>query len=551
MNGKEYMSRLFRDHGHTHVFYMETLFTATFLDLEEMYGVKPVLAHSELAAGYMADGYARSTQKPGLCFAQSIGAANLAAGIHDAWLANSPVVAVTGKKMPHLQYRNAYQESDHSKLFQGVTKFHGIAFEAGEFARVLKQGLREATTGRPQPVHIDAFDFEGIATEDAEMNGPYDPELQYSKSPAYRPSADESSVKKAAEAINKASKPILVIGRGAAVSDKEKTLAALARKADIPIVCTPDGKTFVDEDDSLWLGVAGTYGMFSANRAIKEADLVIYAGSMVSDQTTLGFSAPSSKTLIIQIDIDGAKIGQNYPNTIGLNGDVLMVAGQLAKEVKEKRRDQWREATAAYKREFFKELTDLADKASNGVNIAKMCGEISKVLPDDAIVVADTGWSAMWSSTALRMKSTQNYYRAAGTLGWSFPASLGVKCAHKERPVINFTGDGGMMYYFTEWETAVREGLNIISIVNHNGLLAQCVRFREEATQKMMDQEREKISFPNINFSEAAKAFGANGVRIEKIADLAPAIKVAIESEKPTLIEVMTDWEISPLAPIK
>ena len=123
LTGKEYMSQLFRDSGLDHIFYMETMIVDTILDLEK-YGVKPVLAHSEFAAAYMADGYARSSQKPGVCFAQSIGSANLAAGLHDAWMANSPVIAITGSKMPPFQYRNAYQLSNHMAHFSGYAQHH-------------------------------------------------------------------------------------------------------------------------------------------------------------------------------------------------------------------------------------------------------------------------------------------------------------------------------------------------------------------------------------------------------------------------------------------
>jgi len=204
-----------------------------------------------------------------------------------------------------------------------------------------------------------------------------------------------------------------------------------------------------------------------------------------------------------------------------------------------------------YKDEFLSDLKALGDKASDGINTVRMCAAVSAALPDDAIVVADTGWSAMWSSTAVRMKGTQDYFRAAGSLGWSFPGSLGVKCANMSRPVFNFIGDGGMLYYFTEWETAVRNGLNTISIVNNNGHLAQCIEIKDGATPEMIEQELANVAFPTVNFAEAAKQFGADGIRVEREEDIAPAIKAALESGRPTLIEVMTDWRIMPLAPVK
>lgn len=552
INGKDYMSCLFRDYGIDHVFYMEAILVSTMLDLEEKYGVKPILAHSELAAGYMADGYARASQKPGVCFSQSIGAANLAASLHDAWLGNSPVIALTGYKLHSLQYRNAYQESDHKAHFSGVTKFNAMTYDAKEFPHILKQCFREVTTGTPQPAHLDILGVEGVETEDAIIDEPYVAEPRYGSFPAYRPSADEKDVAEAAAAINKSKKPVIVAGRGAKYSDKDGKLVELARKADIPIVTTPDAKTIIDETDDLWGGIVGNYGMDSANRTVKESDLVIYVGSMVSDQTTLEYTVPPIETKVIQIDINGAQIGKNYGNCIGLQGDALRVIEQLDKKVEKKSRTNWRTEVHNYVMNSLQKMSDLSKKETiEGINTAYLCNEISKVLPDDAIIVSDTGWSAVWTSTAVRMKASQDYFRAAGSLGWGLPASMGVKCANPDKPVICFMGDGGSLYYFTEFETAVRNGINTVTIINNNTMYAQCIEFNPKASPERMEQERKLVTFPTVNFTKAAESFGAFAVRVEKPEDIKPAIQKALASGKPALVEVMTDWKIMPLSPFE
>lgn len=555
MTGQEYLANTLKENGTTHLFYQEYALNRLINDLEEKYGVKPILGHSELAVGYMADGYARVSGKPGVCFSQSIGACNLAASLHDAWLGNSPVIAMTGCKPSELQVRNSYQESNHTAHFSGVTKFNAPLLGEKEFPHLIRQCFREVTTGSPRPAHIELAGVGGEVWEAALMEEDFIAEEAYSAYPAHRPAADASTVKKAAAMITEAKKPVIVSGRGVFYSDDENILTKLAEKAQIPVVTTPDGKTTIDEAHKLWTGIVGGYGMVCANKAVTEADLVIYIGSMVSDQTTMEFTVPPKDRNILQIDIDGAQIGKNYPNTFGLMGDAKTVMLQLLEEIEEIDREAWCAYTAGLVAETAgKQQASEAKTMDEGCNTAKLCKVLGDNLPEDAVVVADTGWSAVWSAGSVRMKSSQRYIRAAGSLGWSVPAAIGAKCALPDRPVVCFCGDGAFFYHLQEIETAAKYGINTITILNNNALYAQCVDcidefFDPETEQHKIDKERQLSTLGPVNFTKVVQEFGAMAIRVEKDADIEPAIQKALKADRPVVIEVVTDWKTRPLDP--
>lgn len=540
--GCEYIAKLFAQYGITHVFNMEAMLRMTVREMEKE-GIQIVMAHSENGAGYMADGYARASGRIGVCMAQSIGAANLAGGIHDAYLASSPVLALTGKKTPLHQYRDAYQESDHRLFYESITKFNGEAVQPEQLPFLLRQAIRCATTGRSRPVHLDMPNHMGRLMEAAEITEPIYSDPIYGSYPPVRQKAPEDAIAKAAAALHAALRPVLVGGRGAAVSHAGQELLELAEKNDIPLVTSPDGKTLVDEGHPLWGGIAGGYGMVCANKTIQQADLVIFVGTAAGDQTTCDWRAPLPGTTVIQIDIEPSELGKNYPNTIGLAGDARTILKQLTAAVKKETRINWREQVKDYLKETLEIQQMRIDRMGSMLNPEQLCDSLSSALPDDAVLFSDTGFSAVWTATFLRMKASQSYYRAAGSLGWAFPAALGAKCANPDRPVFAFIGDGGMYYHLSEMETAVRNGIRTITIVNNNQVLAQCSGDITHVYYDDKNTAAKRFSFAPISFCEIAKAFGAEGILVTKKEEIQPAIQRALQCRKPVLIEVMTDKE--------
>ncbi len=542
MMGCEYLSRMLKEYGVTHVFHIEAMLRMTIKEMEKL-GVKAIMAHSENGAGYMADGYARISGRPGVCMAQSIGAANLAGGIEDAYLAGSPVIALTGKKIPYHQYRNSYQESDHRLFFEGITKFNAEVTIADQLPYLMRQCFRAVTTGKPRPAHLDIPNRMGRTIEVAGIKEAFAIEPRFGAYPPFRPSADEEDINKALKRIETADKPIIVIGRGARLSDAGPEILKLAHKADIPVVTTPDGKTVINEIDPLWSGICGEYGMECANKALAAADLVIFIGTQTNDQTTYDWKCPPVTTKAIQIDIEPSELGRNYPDTVGLLGDAKVVTGQLADGVMALGHKVWKSEVAEYFDETMKEYEERVNCPSDCIRPEKLCAEVSKALPDDAVLVADTGFAAVWTSVMLRMKDSQRYIRAAGSLGWAFPGALGVKCGVPNRPVICFTGDGGFYYHMSEMETALRYGINTVTVINNNGILKQCAGDIDNIF-KNKDMSSKHYTFAPVNFSRVAEEMGLLGIRVEKAEDIAPAIQKALECGRPAIVEVMTAAEI-------
>jgi acetolactate synthase-1/2/3 large subunit len=550
IKGYQYIARTIAGYGITHVFYIEAMLRMVLRELDEL-SVKGIMAHTENAAGYMADGYARISGRPGVCMAQSIGTANLAGGINDAKLSNTPVIALTGKKSALYQYRNSYQEVDHRLLFESLTKFNADVTDSEQLPNLLRQCFREAVTGKPGPVHLDMPNHMGRITELATINEPIHIEESYKNYPAFRPEAEIDKVMEAAKIINEAKKPVIVVGRGATVSGAGDKILELAVKGDIPIVTSPDGKTVIDENNPIWAGIVGNYGMDCANKTVRDADLVIFVGTQTGDQTTLDWNVPTQNTKVIQIDIEASELGRNYPNSIGLLGDARAVTAQLVENINKSRHEEWRQKVQDYVNATMSDYKPYLMDDSTPIRPERLCHEISKVLPHDAVLVADTGYSAVWSATMIRMRPSQRYLRAAGSLGWAFPASLGVKCGAPEKPVICFTGDGAFYYHLSEMETAVKNEINTVTIINNNQILAQCSSDIDRIYEQNPCKGIERYTFKSVNFSKIAKEFGCYSERIERPEDIGPAINRALNSQKPSVIEVITDSKAIVHAPLK
>jgi len=547
--GDQFIAETLKKNGVTHVFYQELAFYFTTKILEK-YGIKHILTHSEGAAGYMADGYARASKKPGICMSQAIGSANLAASIHDAWLGTSPVIALTGFKCNSALQKNGYQDSDHRAHFSGVTKYNEQTLNPQQLPHLLRQCFREVTTGQPRPAHLDVIGYAGEMAEKSVMEDIAQTSDDYGQYPSVRFAGDEQLVLQAAKEIDASEKPVIVAGRGARISDDGSELYKLATKADIPVLTTPDGKTIIDETDDIWAGVVGGYGMDCANKTASASDLVIYIGSMISDQTTLAYTAPSKNTRIIQIDIEGTELGKNYPNTLGIMGDAATVMKQLSNAVSNKKRNSWRKEVKAFVADTLKKQDEKSRIDGPIIETARLCRDLSDSLPDNAIVVADTGWSATWGATWLRMKPSQLFMRAAGSLGWAYPASLGAKCASPDRPVICYAGDGAFYYHLVEMETAMRYNIDTVTVINNNSRINQCIPYVGEAYTGQADvyeKYKQKVTFNPGSFADIASCFGINSIKVEKASDIKPAIQSAIDSKKPSLVEVITDKGSAPL----
>ncbi len=549
MTGGRIIAKMLQAHGVEHVFFMDAILRRALVEMEGL-GIKRVLAHSEIAAVYMADGYARVKGKPGFCMSQSVGAANLAAGLQDAYFAQTPIVAMTGRQPAAMQYRNAYQELPHEPLFRSTTKNSMRVDAIEQLPHVFQQAFREAVTGRSGPVHVDVAGHTGDAIGSSVLEGFQVPERPFSKIPAFRTPAESELLEEAVRWISRAERPVLVADQGVCISRAEKAVRALAEQLSIPVVTSLDAKATLPEGHPLNGGVVGTYSQASANQIVSAADLVIYAGSIVGDHISHNWTLPAKGVPVIQIDVDPAQLGRNYPGTLGIAGDVRTVLQQLAQAIPAANRPEWKAKAAEFVRQWKSSIADRRSSEAVPIRPERLCAELSRVLPPNAILVADTGYSSQWSGTFVELRHEgQRYLRAAGSLGWGFPASLGAKFAAPDATVVCFTGDGGFMYHLPEIETALRWGLKTITVVNNNHCLAQGARSILSAYEGVDGNREEIYHYRPMNFAAIAQAMGAVGIRVEKPGDFAAAFDHAMSSDLPVVIDVVTDPEaLAPLA---
>jgi acetolactate synthase I/II/III large subunit len=548
MNGAEWLARALAGTGMTHVFFVESVLRRTLLQLADL-GVKPILAHSEKAAAYMADGYARIAGRPGVCMAQSVGAANLASGLQDPYLGRSPVIALTGRKEPSFQHRNSYQEIAHAPLFAAVTKFSTPVDSTAELPRLLRHAWRAALADPPRPTHLDFCGLQGDVIELGQTSEPplIDPETR--QIPAHRPVADAADIERAAAALSAARRVAIVAGDGAAASQAGPEILALAEALAAPVATTLGARGIIPTRHRLSAGVAGSYSAPPANRIVHSAELVLFVGCDTGDQVTLNWRVPSRDTTVVQIDADPVELGRSYPNTTGVLGDPKATLARLNQVIGHPTRDTgFAEEVARIVADWRATTAPLIESDTAPPRVERLCAEVTRTLPSDGILVADTGYSGIWTGTMVDLNAAgQTYLRAAGSLGWSFPASLGAKCAAAGRKVLCFTGDGGFYYHLAELETARRCGIAVTVVVNNNSGFGQNLTGVRRVAGNRPGSGEELIRFGPTDFTAVARSFGVRGVRVERAAEIAPALAEALRADEPVVVDVVTDLE--PRAP--
>jgi acetolactate synthase-1/2/3 large subunit len=547
MTGAQCLADMLKGYGVTHVFHVPAVLRTTYAEMEKRTDIKRLHVHGEKSAAYMADGYARASGKPGICMAQVIGALNLAAGLRDAWLAHSPVIAFTGGRLPGTKFRKVYQEIDDVPAFEPVTKFNATVDDVSRFPDMVRQAFRVATSGTPGPVHLQFRGNEGqIDVEEAEMEPLCEP--LFAKVPPFRPQPDQGMVTEALKILQTAERPVIVAGGGVRASGAQAELVALAEVLQIPVATSLNGKDSIHGLHPLSVGVVGTYSRESANRVVNRADLVCFIGTETGGMTTHFWAVPEIGRRAIQIDIDAEALGRNYPLEACVNGDAKVTLAMMLKAADRgsaAKRKPWiaeaQQICADWRDKYKSALT------SDAVPIRpeRLCHELSQHVPDDAIVVVDTGHAGMWMGGMYDLRTPQqSYMRSAGHLGWAFPAGLGAKCGAPDRPVVTFTGDAGLWYHIGEIETAVRWKINAVTVVNNNGGGNQSKRgFDRVYGGTQTEKARELWTFNKMNFARIAEDIGALGIRVEDAKAFPAALAQALAANRPAIIDVVTDIE--------
>lgn len=545
MTGARFVAETLKGYGLTHVFYVPSIARRILAEME-LAGMQRVVAHGEKAAAYMADGYARAANGPAVCMAQSVGAANLAAGLQDPFLGLSPVIAITGHRPLSHQYRNSYQEIEHFRPFSSTTKYSVAVDTVEQLPHLLRQAFREATSGSPGPVHLDFMGIQGEVIENGEADMEVIIEEDFQRRAMLRPEPGPEKIREAAQVLTAARRPVIVAGGGVTASGAQAEVVKLAEMLNIPVATSLNAKGTIPENHPLSVGVCGAYSRWCANKVVAEADLALFIGSHTGSQVTLDWRIPLPGTPVIQIDIDPSELGRSYPTRVALQGDARATVARLNDVLEPLERAEWVSRAQQIVREWREETEPDFRSDAQPIRPERLCQEFTDHLPDNAMLVSDTGHAGIWTGAYIDLTHPgQGFMRAAGSLGWALPAALGAKCAIPDRPVVAFTGDGGFWYHCAELETAARYGINAVIVVNDNRSLNQCRVGDERVYANYPGGDSDSMwQFNDVDLAKVAEAMGCYGIRVTDPARIPAALEEAVAANRPTVVDVVSDMDV-------
>jgi acetolactate synthase-1/2/3 large subunit len=504
--------------------------------------IRHILVRHEQAAAHAADGYARATGKAGVCIATSgPGATNLVTGIATAYMDSVPIVAITGQVPRSLIGYDAFQEANITGITLPITKHNYLVQDTKDIPRIFKEAFYIAQTGRPGPVLIDVP--KDTQTELIDFEYPAEVKMRGYK-PTY--TGNEQQVKKAASLILKSEKPIFYVGGGIIISNATEELRALAECIMAPVTTTLMGMGAFPSAHPLSVGMLGMHGTRYANYAVQESDLIIAVGVRFDDRVTGKISAFAPNAKIIHIDIDPAEIGKNVRVDVPIVGDAKNILKSMLKFVKQEqmKTEAWNKKIAAWKKEF-----PLTYKKDDFLRPQFVIEQISEVCPD-AIIVTEVGQNQMWAAQFFNYKNPRTFISSGGlgTMGYGFPAAMGVKVGKPESTVIDIAGDGSFQMNSQELATVVQEDIPVIVAILNNGFLGMVRQWQELFFNRRFSSTCIEGS---VDFVKLAEAYGALGLRARKKSDVKDVIKEAVKSERPTVIDFVVEREenVSPMVP--
>ncbi|HAF70376.1 MAG: acetolactate synthase large subunit [Acetothermia bacterium 64_32] len=497
------------------------------------YPVRFVLTRHEQGAAHAADGYARATGKVGVCLATSgPGATNLVTGLATAYMDSVPLVAITGQVPTPVIGTDAFQETDITGSTLPVTKHNYLVTEVGDLAPTIREAFYLARTGRPGPVLVDIAKDVQAARE--EFSYPEEVKL-----PGYREGypVPEEALRKAAELIQKAQRPLILAGHGVILSGACAELRALAERADIPVATTLLGIGAIPGSHPLSLGMAGMHGTPQANRAIQACDLLFAVGMRFDDRVTGDPKAFAPGAAIVHLDIDPAEIGKNVRVDLPLLGDAKELLSALLPLVEPASRTGWWKEIDPWREEFDWE-EPLRDQSH--LRPQKVIHAIWQATEGRALVVSDVGQNQMWEAQYYRHeRPTLITSGGLGTMGYSLPAAIGAQIGRPEELVWVVTGDGGLQMTVQELATVVQENLPIKIAVINNGYLGMVRQWQELFFSR--NYAATPLSGPD--FSRLASAYGIPGLTVRRPQEVEGAISRALEHRGPILIDFLVEKE--------
>jgi len=550
MSGAQILLECLRQENVTHIFgYPGGAVLPIYDAIFDCHDIKHILVRHEQGAAHMADGFARSTGKVGVCLATSgPGATNLVTGIATAYMDSIPMVAITGQVRTSVLGKDAFQEADITGITMPITKHNFLVKRAEDLAQTLAEAFHIARTGRPGPVLVD------IPLDVSKNIIAFDPANDYPKQvsiPSYKPAGGqgripELQIRKAAQLIAEAERPVLYVGGGAIASDAQAEVTKFAEKINTLTTTTLLGKGAIDETHPLSMGMLGMHGTAYANHAVNNADLLIAVGARFDDRVTGNVDKFATGAKIIHIDIDPAEIGKVIQPDVPIVGDVKAILTELIKQVAARPAGEWNETILDWKRRF-----PLIYPSDGKLYAEYAIEQINEAFDNDAIMATDVGQHQMWAAQYFVCKRPHQWITSGGlgTMGFGLPAAIGAAFANPDKRVVCLSGDGSFQMCTQELMTATVYKIPVITVIINNRSLGMVRQWQEMFYEERYSSVDLQAS---PDFVKLVEAYGGVGYRVTAKEDLRATLELAKTiTDRPVVIDcvIPTEENVYPMIP--
>ncbi|MEP1095748.1 MAG: biosynthetic-type acetolactate synthase large subunit [Cyclobacteriaceae bacterium] len=517
---------------------------------DALYGYEDRLTHvltrHEQGAVHAAQGYARASGKVGVCFATSgPGATNLITGIADAQIDSTPLVCITGQVASHLLGSDAFQETDIIGISMPVTKWNFQVTCAEEIPYAISRAFYIASSGRPGPVLIDI-------TKDAQqelMDFEYHPCEKIRSYQPY-PDVDIEKIMEASEIINKAKKPLVIVGQGVILSGAEKEFKAFIQKAGLPVASTLLGLSAISTKHPQYVGYTGMHGNYGPNIKTNECDVLIAVGMRFDDRVMGDVNTYAKQAKVIHIELDPAEIDKNVKTEVAINADAKQALKLLTPFLIVNSHYDWlKEFNECDALEHEKIKSAALFSNNGGLRMAEVIHQISETTKGKSILVTDVGQHQMVASRYYQFDEEKSNITSGGlgTMGFCLPAAIGAKIGAPNRQVIGVIGDGGFQMTVQELGTIMQYGIDIKILILNNNFLGMVRQWQE----LFFDRRYSFTEMSNPDFVALAKSYNITATKVSEREDLGDAIDEWLSTKGPSLLEVVVEKEenVFPMVP--